>query len=160
MACNLCGSSIYKNYLKKDGHNIVECSHCGLVYTLLNGQKIKNDFYSKDYFVESGYSNYEETAQYIKISFKRILKKILHEVPFQKRSLLDIGCATGILLEAAKSLELEPFGVEISKYAAHKGIKKGFKIFNAPLEEIDFKDHKYDIITICFKVKVLLFQKR
>ena len=146
MNCNLCKSTNYKNYLKINGHKIVKCINCGLVYTLLSDKKVSNNLYSKAYFIDSGYKNYEENKEFIIASFNYILEKVINMISIQG-NLLDIGCATGLLLEAAKRLGFEVYGLEISGYAAQEATKKGFKIFNLPIEQTNF-NNTYNIVTM------------
>jgi 2-polyprenyl-3-methyl-5-hydroxy-6-metoxy-1,4-benzoquinol methylase len=102
------------------------------------------NFYSKmvDY-------EYEEGASYRSLQQRRIVDKLLK---FKKKSdcltLLDVGAGTGLLLKEAKSLNIEAIGLEPSKWACEMGTKKGLKLINGVLPNIELKNKTFDIITL------------
>ena len=64
--------------------------------------------------------------------------------------LLDVGCATGYLLEAAQARGWTPFGVEYAAWAAAIAQKKFGReaIFNGTLEECSFPENFFDAIVM------------
>ncbi|KLI37564.1 methyltransferase, partial [Brachyspira hyodysenteriae] len=75
------------------------------------------------------------------------LKKLL---PYcNKGNILDIGCSTDILLEEAKKLGFEPYGLEISEYASNIAKKRigEDRIYNGTLDTYQL-DKKFDVITM------------
>jgi 2-polyprenyl-3-methyl-5-hydroxy-6-metoxy-1,4-benzoquinol methylase len=63
----------------------------------------------------------------------------------QKR-VLDIGCATGALLEKLASGGWDCAGVEISPSAAYARQKRGLDVRNVPLEECRFPAASFDLV--------------
>lgn len=69
-----------------------------------------------------------------------------------KRSgrILDVGCATGFFLEAARDAGFDPYGVEFSPYSA--GIAKekfgAQAIFQGTLEEAPFPAGSFDVVAM------------
>ena len=81
-------------------------------------------------------------------TFKSILKKIL---PYcNSGNILDIDCSSGILLEEARNLGFNPYGVEISEYASSIAKKRigEDKIHNGSLENIMFEKNYFSLITM------------
>jgi SAM-dependent methyltransferase len=60
--------------------------------------------------------------------------------------LLDIGCAHGFMLEAARQRGWRPVGIEISP-AASIARQRGFFVYDRPLEDLNIPDGTFDAIT-------------
>ncbi|KLI40739.1 methyltransferase, partial [Brachyspira hyodysenteriae] len=67
-----------------------------------------------------------------------------------KGNILDIGCSTGILLEEAKKLGFEPYGLELSEYSSSIAKQKfgNDRIHNGTIETSNFKENFFDLITM------------
>ena len=135
-----------------EGRDIVKCPKCELefIYNQPSFEEIKN-IYSSDYYKAWGMESGENTevASMKKSTFADMLKKIL---PYKKSgNILDIGTASGFLLEEAKKLGFEPYGVELSEYSSSIAKKKfgDERIFNGTLENAPFEENFFDIITMC-----------
>ncbi|MBW5381276.1 class I SAM-dependent methyltransferase, partial [Brachyspira hampsonii] len=61
-----------------------------------------------------------------------------------------IGTASGFLLEEAKLLGFEPYGVELSEYSSSIAKKKfgDDRIHNGTLETSSFQENFFDVITM------------
>ncbi|WP_241392445.1 class I SAM-dependent methyltransferase [Brachyspira hyodysenteriae] len=136
---------------KVNGRDIVCCPNCKLefIYNQPNFEEIKS-IYSNDYYkawgMEDGENN--EVALMKKSTFRNMLKKIL---PYKKSgNILDIGTASGFLLEEAKEMGFEPYGVEISEYSSSIAKKKfgEDRIYNGTLETAPFENNFFDVITM------------
>lgn len=90
----------------------------------------------------------EEAPRQMKLrTFAARLKKISRFLPAGK--VLDIGCATGYFLEAARAAGWDTYGVEVSEYASRLARQKlGDRIFTGTLEEARFADAAFDLITM------------
>lgn len=62
--------------------------------------------------------------------------------------MLDVGCSTGIFLDAAKNEGFEAEGIEINEHAAELCKSKGLKAYNKQLEGVHFPDNSFDIMTM------------
>lgn len=151
--CPLCKSSSFKKLYPSYYERLVQCIICGLIYTnpRLKKKYLKH-LYSKEYFQNEnsthfGYENYLEDQEKIIATFTNRVKKI---EPFkEKGKLLDIGCATGFFMKAAKNRGWDVTGVEISDFAAqyaHKHFK--FKVYTKDFLTLSLKNEKYDLITM------------
>ena len=133
------------------GRDIVACPNCKLefIYNQPTFDEIK-EIYSSEYYKAWGMENGEnnEVALMKKSTFRNMLKKIL---PYKRcGNILDIGTASGFLLEEAKSLGFEPYGVELSEYSSSIAKQKfgEDRIHNGTLDTSNFEENFFDVITM------------
>ncbi len=163
--CNLCGANRYQvlyqsvNKGKEEFEDfvytitdnritlpprIVRCLNCGLIYA--NPEiKIKELYFSYKNMVDETYLHEEKG--------RRLSARImLHRIMEFKRGgkFLDIGCAAGLLLDEARKLGWETYGVELSRWA----VKIAKERFNLELFEGLLKDAKYP--NIFFDVVIMV----
>lgn len=158
--CNLCSKNDTKLVFKINGHRIVKCVNCSLMY--INPrlkEKSLHEIYKKEYYENAefknsntqslfGYDLYIEEKEDVVNTFKRRLEVI--EKYKKKGKILDIGCATGFFLELAKSRGWDVYGNDVSKFACEYARKKlGLKnIVHGGLTKVKFKDGMFDVVTI------------
>lgn len=161
--------------LKKDLYKIAKCQNCGL-YFVENppSKKFLNSLYDKKYFTTGLYphndhiggyqdyfKNYEDNdsrdglRNLYKQRIQDIEKSILtycgptKKLRERSKRLLDVGCAGGFLLDAAKNLGWETYGVEISKPASEYAINKlNLNVQCCNINDASFKKSFLDLITI------------
>jgi len=146
--CNLCGSDDTRNFILFDEYKYVQCNNCGLIYQ--NPRPIFKDLkkrYSEKYF------KYEFRNHH---NFFLLMKHTLNDIKFftkistqfaKPRRFLDIGCATGMLLNYVRDYGWEVKGVEICKQSVEYARKNfGLDIFNGTFEQAKFKDESFEII--------------
>lgn len=130
------------------------CRRCDVVFQF--PQPIAGsltEFYSEDYYRKTegeqgatGYTNYDEEMD---LSLAHVLfepVRRLARTPGGK--LLDIGCATGKILEVARENGWNARGVEISAWAAEGARRKGFEVHTGTLEEAHLPEASMDVITM------------
>jgi len=147
--CPLCGgSTIRKKYA--DAQLPVWHCVCGAVFlSPFPSAEELQVMYHETYYESWGLAaeNGDAPRQMKLLTFTARLKKISRFLKTGKA--LDVGCATGYFLEAAKAAGWEPYGVELSEYSSRLAQKKfGDRIFNGTLEEAHFADETYDLITL------------
>jgi SAM-dependent methyltransferase len=108
--CIVCGSPL-RPLLEKGGQRYCRCVRCGhIAIDPLPPLDEQLAFYRRQY--ESGvYRDYLEARPLKLQTFDRRLDSILAIVPRPKR-VLDVGCASGAFVEAARRRGLDAFGVE------------------------------------------------
>jgi 2-polyprenyl-3-methyl-5-hydroxy-6-metoxy-1,4-benzoquinol methylase len=139
-------------FLKND---LLRCQKCGLIFVWPQKQpenikKIYNSNYFKNKNSNSiGYKNYVKDRPNIIKTFEKRLKKI-EKLSGKKGKVLDIGCATGFFLQAARDSGFDPFGVEISEYASQiaKENLGQEKIFTGAMAEANFPGNYFNLITM------------
>ena len=152
MKCFLCdyeGNMEIKSSV--EGRDIVKCPNCSVQFMRpQTSDKELNEIYSNKNYPTCSFDKGSEN-EIIKMkrkTFKSILKKIL---PYcNSGNILDIGCSSGILLEEARNLGFNPYGVEISEYASSIAKKRicEDKIHNGSLENIMFEKNYFSLITM------------
>jgi 2-polyprenyl-3-methyl-5-hydroxy-6-metoxy-1,4-benzoquinol methylase len=145
--CPGCGSSRARRALACDGFEFVRCSSCSLVYQ--NPRPVFEDVrrrYAGQYFA------YELENERV---FFGLMKLGLRDIGFNEltrglpgpRSFLDIGCATGMLIESMKGEGWDARGVDVCRESAEYGIAhRGVSIFVGTLEEASFPAESFSII--------------
>ena len=156
--CDLCENRSFKFLFKKNIYSIIKCKSCGLV--TINPFPTKKELkklYEKEYFEtgkqNKGYSNYKKGINnyfdyvkkepFIDVRLNNLLK-------FKNEgNLLDVGCAHGFFMDAAKKKGWDVVGVNVSSYVCNYG-KKNFKlnIINKSLEDAKFPSKSFDVVTV------------
>lgn len=151
VSCNYCGLN---NTVSLFGHKqLVKCCNCGLIY--VNPRPVQSEVfarYGENYYQTKspeygGYEDYwDDLAPNAKTSRKRIshIEKLLSGTG----RLLDVGCAGGFFMRAAKERGWDAYGIDVSKYA----IKRARTEWNDRVQETDLAGFKtppgtFDVIT-------------
>ena len=160
--CNLCHSIKFAEvpfhyFWDNRKFKGVKCTSCGLVTIdpLPTPEDIRR-LYSEGYFIDGAHTldklrmTYEELAdqQSRERRIEYIRTRILKEKPDTK-SVFEIGAAIGHFLDAAKELNLEVSGVEISPEACLKAKRRfGIDLIQGDFEEIDISgmESKWDCV--------------
>jgi SAM-dependent methyltransferase len=112
--CEVCSQSTFKFLFKKDKESYQQCVSCGLVriYPQPTNQRL-NEIYNEQYPLKWG--DDEDAYRPLKLKLNRMILNYdkLTESVNEKRKLLDIGAATGMLMETAEQFGYEVYGVEI-----------------------------------------------
>ena len=147
--CPLCGGKGANVKYKWNFAHLLECK-CGFAYLDRHPSTEElNTLYSADYYASWGFAGEEgiTLGAMKKRTFSKHLSKIHEHAEIGK--ILDVGCATGFFLEVAKNEGWDVYGVELSKFAANLARKKlGASIFNGFLEDSNFDNDFFDIITL------------
>ena len=163
--CTLCGSLSFKPSMLCEGFSYVRCSVCGLVQ--MNPQPCEAEI-KRRYGAEittgshgEDYLAYELTNEEAFLNLQLLAlndagfneletfysAKPGDSLPGGKPRLLDIGCATGSLLEHLQERGWESTGVEISKPQAEYGRKKrNLDIKSLSLKENNFPGNCFNVV--------------
>ncbi len=121
--CSLCGVNCSHSSFIKLGHRILRCSNCGLYSLEFEGdyQKFLTTYYSKGFF--TGGKLYRAYADYVgdKPTILKNMRKYLTIIKKFKKNgkLLDLGCATGFLIQEANKWGFDAYGIDVSSYAVN-----------------------------------------
>ncbi|MDR0638157.1 MAG: class I SAM-dependent methyltransferase [Spirochaetaceae bacterium] len=151
--CALCGGSVFRSALRCEGFTYVRCRDCGLVQ--INPQPETSEVqerygstYGDDYLA---YETANEAA-FLALQLKTLEDARIGCIeetffPFGRRRFLDVGCATGALLEKMRGRGWKVSGVEISTQMAEYGRRiRGLTISTLPLEDNSFAKNSFDVI--------------
>lgn len=146
--CPVCDSLNLRQLSVRPDLALINCMDCGLVTRgpIMSAGQIE-DFYRQGY--HDYYSQKDTFNAVYKMKFLSA-KKYLEYIKTYKPSgrLLDIGCAYGQMLEAAKAAGFEACGIELSREAGKYLNQQGYRAYNKPVEEVDFTDDYFDVITM------------
>ena len=157
--CNLCGGVAFRKipfrYSYKgrflDG---LKCQCCGLIsiYPQPSVEEI-GQMYSDEYFTIADNKTHHGNTDYIsdiqKVDYSKEIDFVKYLV--SNGNILEVGCATGSLLNQLKSHGFHVSGIELSSFAAEYGRKNyGITIINKPFDktllENDLKENEFDLI--------------
>jgi len=97
------------------------------------------DVYTEEYFTGAqqgfGYVDYDRDKEPMTSTFEKYLACIEGYMPHHGK-LLDVGTATGFFLSIAKRFGFDPYGVEMSDYAATKARAKGLPVVTGTLKDV------------------------
>jgi SAM-dependent methyltransferase len=153
--CASCGGSVFKPALDCEGFGFVRCASCGLVQ--MNPQPVKDEIIAR-YSRTSGqdYLSYEleNEASFLKLQqlglkdagFYDWEETLFSRAAEQPPSVLDIGCATGALLDFLRQRLWRVTGVEISPGAEYAQRERNLDVRSTPLEECNFPDGSFDAV--------------
>ncbi len=134
--------------------HVVDCPRCGLRYASpqLNDASL-TELYAETYFRSAdshhlGYDDYEADRPQLLRTFRGRLRELTRQLGGPGR-LLDVGCATGIAVEAARESGWEAEGLDVSEYAIAAGRERhGLDLHCAALETWTSDLAPYDAITM------------
>lgn len=138
----------------KEDHQFFRCTGCALErIDPQPSDETLAKIYGEHYYDAWGLHRDEQTVATLK---KATFAYILDKLPTMPRGakLLDLGAATGFLLELAKERGFDPYGIELSEFGAGE-IKKKLgegHVFCGDVEDARFSDAKegdFQVITMC-----------
>lgn len=147
--CPLCESKDNQKRFVENGYSVLRCIHCGLFFiepypiSPEVRHTVVQDYTFDDITIAGTKEQYAAEVEYYRESFDSIAKHC-----WGAKSLLDIGCGTGRLLELLRGPGLICEGVELNaERAAVAHLTSGCTIYQVPVERLQ-TDKKYDIITM------------
>ena len=152
ISCNLCGCS-HTELLWDFGDWVFErCGSCGLVFQNPQpdaeelSRRYDNEYF--DYEIENADSFFRLMKLGLDdVGFDDVEKELMQGSPGRKPFFLDVGCATGRLVEHAASRGWRAAGVEICAEAAGYGRReRGVEIFTGTLEGAAIEPGSVDFI--------------
>jgi 2-polyprenyl-3-methyl-5-hydroxy-6-metoxy-1,4-benzoquinol methylase len=145
--CPCCRSPRARPFLSCEGFGFVRCRDCATVFQ--NPRPVFEDLrkrYGPDYF------SYELANEG---NFFRLMRLGLQDIRFREqtaslqvpRAFLDVGCATGMLIESMRAEGWEVRGVDVCRESAEHGkARRGVEIFPGTLEEAHFSDESFNAV--------------
>ncbi len=153
MDCSICESkNVEIKFNITSDRQILCCLSCGVefLFPQLNEEELTK-LYSENYYHAWGIKGEEEneTTKKMKMATFQLRLNLIKQF-VKKGRVLDVGCATGYFLEAAKENGFEPFGVELSEYSSNISKKKfgAETIFCGTLEQCNFSAKSFDVIAM------------
>jgi 2-polyprenyl-3-methyl-5-hydroxy-6-metoxy-1,4-benzoquinol methylase len=151
-ACAVCGSpsQLHKTIFWKYNTPVMRCDGCGLYYA---NPRWKSEHlfgrYTPEFWTRYA-DTVKDTAVDVEANYARWLP-FLSAMDASRKSnrILDVGCATGEFLLAAKARGWKVYGVETSPIAAEQARRlTGGTIHAGTLDTADFPDGYFDVVTL------------
>lgn len=144
--CILCGAD-HSRQLFVLNRPILKCSSCALVYAATSNSPTTTTNYPRSYYQEGIYSDYLGDRGAIRRNAKRRLDQLARLT--QGRELLDVGCAMGFFLEAARDEGWSVSGLEASTYASSYAREElGLAVDTLSITSHSPASSKFDVITM------------
>lgn len=145
VACNLCGADRPRPFLRRQGHAVVACTGCGLVY--VNPRASRAALHSHYNANESSRIQYYlDVEQADRRSFEGVLRRLEGLKPGKGR-LLDVGPNVGTCLALAKERGWQASGIEINAAAARYCREaRGLDVRAGTLDDRPFAPRSFDAV--------------
>lgn len=144
--CEFCGGDKSEVYIETNLVSYNKCLNCGLIfqYPILSQDEI-NDIYTDNYF-EYEVANQDNFFRLMQLALKDIgFTRIENKLP--NKNVLDIGCATGKMLNYLKSRGYNVKGIEICHASAEYARDNyNITVYEKPLIDIGFESNYFSFI--------------
>lgn len=128
--------------------DLIQCTQCRLVFTAIRPEvsDLASQYDATYYSDVLGSTCASQSSTLI----ARYFGPLLDQIGLYRRSgqLLDIGCATGDFLIAARDRGWTVTGIEVSEYAARQARSRGLNVLAGPLARAEKNLGIYDVISM------------
>lgn len=152
--CALCGADWPAALFDKDGFAIVRCTGCGLAYVSPRppAPRVLDRYQDEHYYRNEnacafGYGDYVADTPLLNSIFARRLNEIERLRPRRGR-LLDVGCATGVLVELADRRGWKAEGIEVSAFAVSRCRARGLRVHHGEIGNVPLPERAFDVIVM------------
>ena len=153
-SCPVCGEQVVAKRNVVRAGNVAICTQCGTWHRVPrpSEQELKS-IYDKNYYDAWGINEDENVTMLSKqATFLPLFKRIEAKLPDtgDLPVILDVGAATGLLLDIAKDKNWDCYALEINPYAIEI-LRDKFgdaKVCGKDIAECIFPEHTFDIITM------------
>ena len=148
--CPTCGADAPLAELEKDHMRIVRCSMCDLVYVnpTFDEAHYQTVYRSAEYqeiVRDLGIRSHEYRVQ--RFGRERVDIMARH-VMVARPCVLDVGCSTGFVVEAARDRGWEAIGLDLNPSAVEYGRGRGLDLRNDALEDAGFEAGTFDVVCL------------
>jgi len=148
--CPTCGSADATLELEKDHMRIVRCAACDLVYVspTFDEAHYKTVYRSAEYqeiVRDLGISSHEYRVQ--RFGRERVDIMARH-LGAERPRLLDVGCSTGFVVEAARERGWDAVGLDLNPSAVEYGKSRGLDLRTVGLEDAGFEPGGFDAVCL------------
>ncbi len=118
--------------------------------TIILPLKLNASFYSRNYFeMGIGYTGYTTTLKGRLTAFLvNFYRALLIKLFLRPKSLLDVGCGTGLLVYFLRLFGVKAYGVDVSDYALSKAPRTIVPYLKAAeILKLPYKDQSFEVVT-------------
>lgn len=148
--CPTCGGDDSRPELEKDHMRIVRCGVCDLVYVtpVFDESHYKKVYRSAEYqeiVRDLGIKSHDYRVQRFGCERVDIMARHLHAA---RPRMLDVGCSTGFVVEAARDRGWNATGLDLNPSAIEYGRSRGLDVRNAALEDAQLEPGSFDAVCL------------
>jgi CMP-N,N'-diacetyllegionaminic acid synthase len=148
--CPTCGHAEGTLELEKDHMQVVRCPACDLVYVSptfdeAHYQEVYRSAEYQDIVRDLGIKSHEYRVQ--RFGRERVDIMARH-VSAGRPRMLDVGCSTGFVVEAARDRGWDAVGLDLNPSAIDYGCSRGLDLRNVALEAAGFAPGSFDAISL------------
>ena len=151
-ACYGCGGTRCRHLFTDKGYDLVECVDCGLAFLANppNAEGVAALYVADDEYHGALASEEDATVNMMRRTARQHLRFLRNSVPDpQGRTLLDIGCSTGLFLDEARRAGFVVSGAEISPKSGRVARDRlGLDVHIGDWRTAGYADGQFDIITL------------
>ncbi len=144
-ACPVCTHAASRPVVAFSELAYVQCQGCQLIYKSEQVPGLGVG-YEEQYFKFNRAKYLARWAHRVRKCRRQVLACL--EYAPHARTLLDVGCSAGYVLEAARSEGLTPTGLDLSQYAVNLCQERGYAAVRGSLSEMPLPDASFDIVTL------------
>lgn len=155
MLCPICQNDKYRSVPVKTQEastaqetELLECRNCGIIFAS-DIEKDRSYIYTDNYAPWSSEAGSDEELIGLakRTAFKKQLESIKKHIDPCGKKMLDIGTGKAYLMDEAKDMGFDCYGLEICAYAANiaRGKHPG-RVFSGYLHEANYEDGSFDVI--------------
>ncbi len=148
--CLLCRAREARFSFSKHGYRLYRCSECDFLFV----HPMPDDaslIYDASYFEGArhgfGYVNYEEDKIAMRSFFEKVLDAI-EGIATGRRTILDVGAATGFFLKIAEGRGWHISGLEVSPFAVAEARSSDLPVIEGTIESVSWEGPMFDVITM------------
>ena len=117
--------------------------------TVISPFRLDASFYNKQYYEDGiGYKGYTTSILgRLAVNIANLYRALTIRIFLNPKSVLDVGCATGLLVRYLRMLGVDAKGVDVSKYAISRADKKTRKYLKqADILDLPYDDRSFDLV--------------
>ena len=154
--CIACGLVPDKSFRLSNGAELLRCPRCRLgwwEWPVFQSAEFYNQNYFQSADTTAGYDDYAAQEAGLRRTAQQRLNRIArvsarYSGTPEQRSLLDIGCGTGVFLDEARRLGWKASGIEVSEYAAGEARRRNLPVRCSPSEALQLEPASLDCVTL------------
>lgn len=148
--CPTCGRADATLELEKDHMRVVRCPGCDLVYVSptfddAHYDEVYRSAEYQDIVRDLGIRSHEYRVE--RFGRERV-DIIARHVSEARPRMLDVGCSTGFVVEAARDRGWDAVGLDLNPSAIEHGCSRGLDLRNVALEDAGFEPASFDAVCL------------
>ena len=148
-SCLICRRKIKKPLFFKKSVAILKCEDCNIAFQ----ERFPEDplqYYANASYYEAWWKDKEKDKAAVRFLKEKTANWVLDQMGSFSGSgarILEVGCAFGFFLKAARQRNYQITGLEVSEAGKEAGLN-GFEVWNVPFENLDLKEGSFDVVVL------------